>query len=60
MLIGVALAVRPRDRPGYRDAGARHLVLSLAPAPFAHADPAFMERAAAVLRISSGSGCAAG
>jgi alkanesulfonate monooxygenase SsuD/methylene tetrahydromethanopterin reductase-like flavin-dependent oxidoreductase (luciferase family) len=33
----------------YRDAGARHVVLSLAPAPFAHADPAFMERAAAVL-----------
>jgi alkanesulfonate monooxygenase SsuD/methylene tetrahydromethanopterin reductase-like flavin-dependent oxidoreductase (luciferase family) len=34
---------------GYRDAGARHVVLSLAPSPFAHVDTAFLERAAAVL-----------
>ncbi len=34
---------------GYRDAGAGHAVLSLAPSPFARADPAFLERAAAAL-----------
>jgi FMNH2-dependent dimethyl sulfone monooxygenase len=33
----------------YRDAGAGHVVLSLAPAPFAHADGALLERAAALL-----------
>jgi hypothetical protein len=48
---GRPLSALAAQAAAYREPGADHALLSLAPSPVAHADPAFLERAAAALPV---------